>query len=111
MNTFIYCVHDLKLIHYNFHLLSPLIGTVLVIVSFPFIFIPCLNSTNIPIALQFSYYALFVIIFQTGWACVQISHLALIPDLTPREDERTELTAVRYVEDLINKIILGSLSL
>lgn len=35
-------------------------------------------------------------IFQFGWACVQISHLSLIPELTPNEHDRTKLTAVRY---------------
>ncbi|KAK8385680.1 hypothetical protein O3P69_016453 [Scylla paramamosain] len=31
-----------------------------------------------------------------GWACVQISHLALIPDLTTRKCQRTELNSIRY---------------
>jgi hypothetical protein len=28
------------------------------------------------------YYCCFIILFQFGWACVQISHLALITQLT-----------------------------
>jgi len=44
---------------------------------------------------QLVYYSAFVIIFQFGWASVQISHLSMIPDLTPNEHERTELTAIR----------------
>lgn len=43
------------------------------------------------------YYAAFVIIFQFGWAAVQISHLSLVPELTCIEYERTELIAIRYL--------------
>ena len=33
-------------------------------------------------AAQMVYYSAFIVVFQFGWACVQISHLALITDLT-----------------------------
>ena len=33
---------------------------------------------------QMLYYPFFIVIFQFGWAAVQISHLALITDLTSR---------------------------
>ena len=45
---------------------------------------------------QLVYYAAFVIIFQFGWAAVQISHLAAIPDIAASQNERTGLTAIRY---------------
>lgn len=73
-----------------------LIGTLCVLGSFPFIFSPCINCENSDHWAQLIYYSAFVIIFQLGWASVQISHLSLIPDLTPSEHERTELTAIRY---------------
>ena len=38
----------------------------------------------------------FLGIPQFGWAATQISHLSMIPDLTPNQDERTGLTAIRY---------------
>jgi Na+/melibiose symporter-like transporter len=41
------------------------------------------------------YYAAFVIIFQIGWASVQISHLSLIPDLTDDESEVAGLNGYR----------------
>jgi len=42
------------------------------------------------------YYSAFAVVFQFGWACTQISHLALIPVLTSCQNERTGLTAIRY---------------
>lgn len=72
-----------------------LIGTLCVLLSFPFIFAPCIGCRNAHVEAQMVYYGAFVVIFQFGWAAVQISHLALIPELTSCEHERTQLTAVR----------------
>ncbi|EEB15685.1 conserved hypothetical protein [Pediculus humanus corporis] len=73
-----------------------LIGIICIICSFPFIFTPCIGCKGAHIYAQVIYYASFVIIFQFGWAAVQISHLALIPELTLNENERTQLTSIRY---------------
>ncbi|KAG0717799.1 Major facilitator superfamily domain-containing protein 12 [Chionoecetes opilio] len=72
------------------------IGTVLIFFSFPFVFNVCMGCQGADEWLQFGYYFVFVVIFQFGWACVQISHLALIPDLTTRKSQRTELNSIRY---------------
>ena len=32
------------------------------------------------------YYSCFIVLFQFGWACVQISHLALVTQLSGRPD-------------------------
>lgn len=72
-----------------------LVGTICVLGSFPFIFSPCPGCKDAHVFAQMIYYGAFVCIFQFGWAAVQISHLALIPDLTPNEHQRTQLTAVR----------------
>ena len=42
------------------------------------------------------YFSSFMLLFQFGWACSQISHLAAIPDLAQTPNERTSLTAIRY---------------
>ena len=60
-----------------------LVGTLCVLLSFPFIFHLCIFCENSPETSQIVYYSSFIIIFQFGWASVQISHLSLIPDLTP----------------------------
>jgi Na+/melibiose symporter-like transporter len=75
-------------------------GSMLVLVSFPLLFAPCpdCRNTNTTINpwLTAVYYGALIIVFQAGWAVVQISHLALIPDLTPTQHGRAELTAIRY---------------
>nr|XP_034172580.1 major facilitator superfamily domain-containing protein 12-like isoform X2 [Osmia lignaria] len=48
----------------------------------------------------------FVVIFQFGWAAVQISHLSLVPELTPTEHERTELIAIRYSFTVLSNIFV-----
>jgi len=73
-----------------------LVGTILVLCSFPFIFNTCWECSNAPNSLQIIYYCVFVVVFQFGWVSTQISHLALIPDLTACKMERTVLTSYRY---------------
>lgn len=70
-------------------------GTFCVLISFPFIFFPCIKCENSDQWAQLIYYSAFVVIFQFGWASVQISHLSLIPHLSPHEHERTKLIAIR----------------
>ena len=69
------------------------------------------------------YYSCFVVVFQFGWAATQISHLALITDLTSImlnmilirldwsfildcENVRTTLTSVRYGFTVISSILV-----
>ena len=71
------------------------------------------------------YYSVFIVIFQFGWAGVQISHLALIPDLTSKinlkyfdapwhnsfifsdnENIRTMLTSVRYGFTVLSNLLV-----
>lgn len=73
-------------------------GTVCVLLSFPFIFSPCLGcgaATPEPAALL--YYGPFVVVFQFGWAATQVAHLSLIPELVSSDHEKVELTALRCV--------------
>lgn len=70
-------------------------GTVCVLASFPFIFLPCISCEGSHQWAQLLYYSAFVVVFQFGWASTQISHLSLIPHLSPHEDERTQLAAIR----------------
>ncbi|XP_020825009.1 major facilitator superfamily domain-containing protein 12 isoform X3 [Phascolarctos cinereus] len=80
-------------------------STVCVLLSFPFIFNPCLGctaSTSEWAALI--YYAPFIVIFQFGWAATQISHLSLIPELVTNDHEKVELTAFRYAFTVVANI-------
>lgn len=74
--------------------LSP--GTTCVLVSFPFVFSPCLACReSTPQWAAFIYYLPFIVIFQFGWAATQVSHLALIPELVSSDHGKVELTAFR----------------
>ncbi|KAF8354115.1 hypothetical protein PRIPAC_95738 [Pristionchus pacificus] len=74
-----------------------LIGTIFVTLSFPFIFNTCLvcdETTNQ--WMHVVWYIPFISLFQFGWASVQISHLALIPDLTHVDSSRRTMNSLRY---------------
>ncbi|XP_050301527.1 major facilitator superfamily domain-containing protein 12-like isoform X2 [Anthonomus grandis grandis] len=83
-----------------------LIGTICVIFTFPFIFSPCVGCQQSSHSAKMLYYGMFIIIFQFGWAAVQISHLSLIPEISPNEHDRTKLTAVRYAFTVMANIIV-----
>ncbi|XP_040575616.1 major facilitator superfamily domain-containing protein 12 [Lepeophtheirus salmonis] len=84
-----------------------LIGTICVTLSFPFIWLPIPESFDTHLWAQILYYACFVVVFQFGWAAVQISHLAMIPELSPSIHERTGLTAIRYGATVISNITVS----
>ncbi|KAM4629202.1 major facilitator superfamily domain-containing protein 12 [Polymixia lowei] len=88
-----------------------LLGTVCVLVSFPFIFNPCLAcNANTPQWAQLIYYSPIVIVFQFGWAATQISHLSLIPELVSSEQAKVELTAYRYAFTVVANITVYALA-
>ncbi|XP_047443094.1 major facilitator superfamily domain-containing protein 12 [Mugil cephalus] len=82
-----------------------LLGTVCVLLSFPFIFTPCLPCTSsTPQWAQILYFCPFIVVFQFGWAATQISHLSLIPELVTKESAKVELTAYRYAFTVVANI-------
>uniref|UniRef100_UPI00398E5FC3 major facilitator superfamily domain-containing protein 12-like n=1 Tax=Pristiophorus japonicus TaxID=55135 RepID=UPI00398E5FC3 len=82
-----------------------LIGSISVILSFPFIFNPPVGSSeDLPQWAELIYFIPFIIIFQFGWAAIQISHLSLIPELVANNHERVELTAFRYAFTVVANI-------
>ncbi|XP_014218010.1 major facilitator superfamily domain-containing protein 12 [Copidosoma floridanum] len=87
-----------------------LFGTICVLGTFPFIFSECINCDTSHWWAKLIYYGAFVVIFQFGWASVQISHLSLIPDLTPSDHERTALTAIRYSFTVISNVLVFSVT-
>ncbi|ODM90828.1 Major facilitator superfamily domain-containing protein 12 [Orchesella cincta] len=80
-----------------------LLGVILVTLTYPFIFSPAVGYSlytdewsKVDDTYKVIYYAVFIAVFQVGWASAQISHLALIPKLTSDEFVRTEVLAIRY---------------
>ncbi|KAK7872426.1 hypothetical protein R5R35_007030 [Gryllus longicercus] len=81
-----------------------LAGTGLVLISFPLIFSPCPGCDRDTPTLMALYYAAIISVFQIGWAVVQISHLAIIPDLTEDQEKRAGLTAIRYTASVCSSV-------
>lgn len=79
-----------------------IIGTICVSLSFPFIFnrcFICLNSGSE--WYKVLWFVPFIMVFQFGWASVQISHLALIPELSSIDSSRTTMNSLRYAFTVI----------
>ncbi|XP_053620110.1 major facilitator superfamily domain-containing protein 12-like isoform X2 [Plodia interpunctella] len=87
-----------------------LTGCILVTCTFPLLFIRCWGCREgmasylawwMP-----TYYATLIIIFQVGWAIVQISHLAMIPTLSDNLHVRSELTSIRYMASVTSSLMV-----
>ncbi|KAL7832334.1 hypothetical protein AOLI_G00298820 [Acnodon oligacanthus] len=82
-----------------------LIGTISVLLSFPFIFNQCIGcDLSTPQWASLVYFIPFIVVFQFGWAATQISHLSLIPELVSSEHAKVELTAYRYAFTVVANI-------
>lgn len=81
-----------------------LLGTICITVTFPFLFTTCLGCETSSSLVKLIYFSAFIMVFQFGWAAVQVAHLALIPDLTTNPSERTELNAYRNAVTVMSSI-------
>ncbi|CAF3243939.1 unnamed protein product [Rotaria sp. Silwood2] len=95
-----------SLCHYGRRKTWHLIGVICVLISFPFCFNLCIGCKDSYLWVQFIYYALFIIIFQFGWACSQVAHLAMINDLTHKDGERVALNSYRFAWTFISSIVV-----
>lgn len=82
----------------NWHL----IGSVIVCLSFPMIFV--LQRDIFPYWGNIFYFSAIIPLFQCGWAIVQISHLSILPEYSITERDRTELNAVRFSMSILSNI-------
>lgn len=87
-----------------------LFGVLCVTLTFPLVFGGCMIGASPSNALSsmcwlkpwhhtkifIGLYVLFISIFQIGWASSQVSHLALMPDISQSKKHRTTLSSVRY---------------
>ncbi|PIC18183.1 hypothetical protein B9Z55_024167 [Caenorhabditis nigoni] len=79
-----------------------LIGTILVSISFPMIFNKCfLCKSDTSEWYEMLWFVPFIMVFQFGWASVQISHLALIPELSSVPSSRSTMNSLRYAFTVI----------
>lgn len=82
------------------------IGTFLVVISFPAIFSMCPYCEEAPSYWPPIYYAIVVAVFQFAWPLVQIAHLAMIPELSRTQKDRMDLTSIRYAASVVSSVIV-----
>jgi Na+/melibiose symporter-like transporter len=74
-------------------------GTIILLIFSPFLFVRCLlcevtSGEDERIAIV--YYSVIVIAIHFGFAAVQISHLALLPDIAKKQSDFVRLNSTRY---------------
>lgn len=99
---------------YNFPVLSRfgkrkswhMFGTIILLVSSPFLFVRCLlcevtswDDETVAII----HYSVIVVAIHFGFAAVQISHLALLPDIAKKPNDFVRLNSSRYLDILCFK--------
>lgn len=53
-----------------------------------------------------TYFIAIILLFQLGWAIVQITHLAMIPELSETRKDRDDLTAIRYSVSVCSNVVV-----
>ncbi|XP_059621679.1 major facilitator superfamily domain-containing protein 12-like [Phlebotomus argentipes] len=81
-------------------------GSVFVFFSFPAIFAVCPMCNNTNLIWECIYFAIVILIFQSAWATVQIAHLAMIPEMSRSNKDRSDLTALRYSGAIVSNLIV-----
>ncbi|CAD0194839.1 unnamed protein product [Chrysodeixis includens] len=86
-----------------------LTGCALVTCTFPLLFVRCWGCwvTDNPDYLLWwmpVYYGVLIVVFQIGWAVVQISHLAMIPAISDNLHVRADLTSIRYMASVTSSL-------
>mmetsp|Transcript_56691 Transcript_56691/g.169358 ORF Transcript_56691/g.169358 Transcript_56691/m.169358 type:complete len:549 (-) Transcript_56691:189-1835(-) len=72
-------------------------GMFLVTCTFWVLFTPYPRTTSLTLIPPVVYYSAANCLFQIGWASVQVSHMAMVPELTSILSERTLLNSVRFL--------------
>lgn len=81
-------------------------GSFLVFLTFPLIFAVCPWCDELPEWWKPTYFSIVILIFQFGWPVVQITHLAMIPELSRTQRDRSDLTATRYSASICSNVVV-----
>lgn len=84
-------------------------GAVTVIVCFFFVFAECAPRwfTEAPSnAVLVVYYSVGASLFNCGWAAVQVSHMALVPELSNDDNVRCILNSTRYAFTILSNVLV-----
>eukprot|EP00808_Paulinella_micropora_P018715 g70470.t1 len=88
-----------------------LLGAVMVLVCFFFVFaecVPCdLQQTNQ--LLLVAYYSAAAALFNVGWAALQVSYQAMVPDMSPDEGDRVALVSASYFSNVGSSVLVFGL--
>jgi len=96
------------------------IGTILVLVNFFCLFGRCImcdmlgtsDATDASSDADIAYFALAAAFFNFGWAAIQVSHLAMVPELSSDESARVQLNSVRYAGTVASNLaVFGILAI
>jgi Na+/melibiose symporter-like transporter len=81
-------------------------GVVLVALCFTFIYAICLacEGGEASGVWQTVYYSAMASLFNFGWAAVQVSHMSMVPELTPSALGQTTLNAARYAMTILSNV-------
>ncbi|CEG45370.1 Predicted sugar transporter [Plasmopara halstedii] len=85
------------------------IGSVLVILCFFFVFGACVPrwfSASPSRTVMLVYYSVAASIFNVGWATVQVSHMALVPELSNDDNVRCILNSTRYAFTILSNVMV-----
>jgi Na+/melibiose symporter-like transporter len=107
-------------VRYGKRKLWHLVGTFGVLLCYPFLFatpigmirneaecnenVECMDNRWMTI-----YFSVFSVIHNISWAFIQISHLAMVPEITSRENERGSLITIRNVGSVASNIFVYSI--
>lgn len=83
-------------------------GTVLMPLSFFFLFQDCYIGKGVVEAMWYSFIAVF---FNVGWATIQMAHLSLIPAITPVKEKKDFIIGIRTAFTYIANIVILTLAL
>ncbi|GMF17596.1 unnamed protein product [Phytophthora lilii] len=85
------------------------IGSLLVVLCFFFVFAACAPRWlwNEPSRLVLLvYYSAAASIFNVGWATVQVSHMAMVPELSHDDNVRCVLNSTRYAFTILSNVLV-----
>lgn len=84
-------------------------GAILVVLCFFFVFAACapewFSSTPDRLVLLV-YYSAAASLFNVGWATVQVSHMAMVPELSDDDNVRCVLNSTRYAFTILSNVLV-----
>ncbi|RHX99573.1 hypothetical protein DYB36_012616 [Aphanomyces astaci] len=84
-------------------------GSVLVVVCFYGVFgtcVPQLFDASPSRLTLVVYYCVSASLFNVGWAAVQVSHMAMVPELTTNDNVRCVLNSTRYAFTILSNVLV-----